>query len=110
VLNVFGVSLLLTLALEGLFAYVWGLRRRRELAVVALVNILTNPPVVLLYYTFAAFSGWNPLLVKAVLELTAVAVEWFYYRTCSEDLKRPFLFALLANAFSYGVGCIINAL
>ena len=104
------VSLLLTLVLEGLFAYVWGLRSRRELAVVALVNIMTNPAVVLLYHTCVSLLGWSPILVTAALECSAVLAEWIAYRTCSEVLKRPFLFALLVNAFSYGVGGIINLL
>ena len=50
-LTVLAGSLALTLVLEELFALLWGLRGRRELTVVALVNILTNPPVVLLCHT-----------------------------------------------------------
>ena len=39
------MSLALTLVLEELFALIWGLQGRRELGTVALVNVLTNPPV-----------------------------------------------------------------
>ena len=109
-LKIMAVSLLLTLVLEGLFACLWGLRSRRELAIVALVNIMTNPAVVLLYHTCVGFFGWSAVLVTAALECAAVIAEWIAYRSCSEVLKRPFLFALLANAFSYGVGCVINLL
>ena len=42
------VSLALTLMLELGFALILGVRGRRNLALVALVNVLTNPPVVLL--------------------------------------------------------------
>ena len=53
-----GISLALTLALEELFALLWGLRGRRELGtVVALVNVLTNPPVVLLCHTAVGLLG-----------------------------------------------------
>lgn len=107
-LVILGVSLALTLVLEEGFALAWGLRGRRELALVALVNCLTNPPVVLLYHTAAGLLGWNPLAVAAVLESGAVLVEWRCYRAYSEQVKRPFLFALLVNLFSYGAGCIIN--
>ena len=109
-LTVLAVSLALTLALEELFALIWGLRGRRELGTVALVNVLTNPPVVLLYHTAVGLWGWNTAAVTAALEGAAVLVEWRYYRLCSEQLRRPFLFALLANAFSYGVGRLINLL
>ena len=60
-LTVLAGSLALTLVLEELFALLWGLRGRRELTVVALVNILTNPPVVLLCHT-AVGSGAGPPL------------------------------------------------
>ena len=109
-LRILAVSLGLTLILEELFALLWGLRGRRELTVVALVNVLTNPVVVLSYHTAVRLLGWNALWVTAVLEIGAVVVEWLYYRSCSEQLKKPFSFALLVNAFSYGMGCVINFL
>ena len=109
-LTVLAISLLLTLLLEEAFALAWGLRGKRELGLAALVNCLTNPPVVLLYYTAIWLWGWNAILVTAVLEAAAVLVEWRCYRAFSEQLKKPFLFALLANLFSYGAGCVINLL
>lgn len=107
-LAVLGISLALTLVLEEGFALAWGLRGRRELALVALVNCLTNPPVALLYHTTTRLMGWNPLAVTVVLEGAAVLVEWRCYQAYSEQVKRPFLFALLVNLFSYGAGCIIR--
>lgn len=109
-LTILAVSLALTLVFELAFALAWGLRARRELLLVALVNCLTNPPVVLFYYTCTRLWGWPAPPVAAVLECAAVAVEWLCYRACSEKLRRPLLFALLANAFSYGAGCLINLL
>ena len=109
-LKILAISLLLTLLLEELFAFLWGLRGKRELGLVALVNCLTNPPVVLLYYTAAGLWRWNWVLVTIVLETAAVLVEWLCYRAYSEQVRKPFLFALLINLFSYGAGCIINLL
>ena len=109
-LAVLAGSLALSLVREGLFALLWGLRGRRELTVVALVNVLTNPPVVFLHHTAVGLLGWNAAVVTAVLETAAVLVEWRCYRLCSQQLRRPFLFALLANALSYGTGCVINLL
>lgn len=99
-LKTFAVSLLLTLLLEEAFALLWGLRGCRELALVALVNCLTNPPVVLLYHALSL-----PVLL---LEAAAVLVEWRCYRAFSGQLRRPFLFALLTNVFSYTAGYLIN--
>lgn len=109
-LTVLAVSLLLTLLFEETFALAWGLRGRRELGLVALVNCLTNPPVVLLYHTAAGLWRWNAVWVTIVLETAAILVEWRCYRAFSEQVRRPFLFALLVNLFSYGAGCIINLL
>ena len=102
------VSLLLTLLFEELFALLWGLRGWRELTVVALVNLLTNPAVVLLYHLSTGLWGMNAVFVTVVLECAAVAVEWRCYKRCSCQLKYPFLFALLANVISYSLGCIIQ--
>lgn len=104
------ISLLLTLLFEELFALAWGLRGWRELTIVALVNCLTNPAVVLLYHLAVGMWTMNALFVTIVLEVAAVVVEWRYYCSCSNQLKRPFLFAFLANVSSYSLGCIIQLL
>ena len=109
-MTVLAVSLALTLVFEEGFALVWGLRGKRELGLVALVNCLTNPPVVLLYYTATGLWHWNAVLATTVLETAAVLVEWRCYQAYSEQVKRPFLFALVINLFSYGAGCVINLL
>lgn len=109
-LKILAVSLLLTLIFEEGFALLWGLRGRRELGLVALMNCLTNPPVVLLYHTAAGLWHWNAVIVTVVLEGLAVLVEWRCCRAFSEQVRRPFLFALLINLFSYGAGCVINLL
>ena len=109
-LTILAVSLLLTLVFEEGFALVWGLRGKRELGLVALVNILTNPAVVLLYYTATGPLRWSAIPVTVVLEAAAILVEWLCYRAFSDQVKRPFLFALLINLFSYGAGCVINLL
>lgn len=109
-LRILAVSLALTLVLEEGFALAWGLRGRRELVLAALVNCLTNPPVVLLYHTAVGPWGWGPVPVTIALEAAAVLVEWRCWRALSDEVKRPFLFSLLCNGFSYGVGCMLNLL
>lgn len=108
--SVFAVSLGLTLLVEVPFAYAWGLRDRRNLTVAVLVNVLTNPAVVLLYFLISARTGWPRLAVQLPLEALAVAVEAVCYRACGENVRRPGLLALCANGVSYGVGLCLNAL
>lgn len=107
-LSTLALSLLLTILLEELFALAWGLRGWREWVVLILVNLLTNPAVVLLHHLSTGLWGMNTVPVTAVLECAAVVAEWQCYKNCSEQLKRPFLFALLANVISYSMGCIIQ--
>ena len=102
------ISLLLTEALEIPFCILAWWLRGRDIIVCALVNIVTNPPVVLAHYFIkrglAASGGlaYMPLVVIA-LELAAVVIEWLFYRGCT-DKKHPFFISLTANAFSYLTG------
>ena len=107
-LSSLALSLFLTLVFEEVFALLWGLRGWREWAIVALVNLLTNPAVVLLYHLSTGLWSMNAIFVTTVLECAAVVIEWRCYKSCSYQLKRPFLFALLANVISYTLGCIIQ--
>lgn len=104
-----GVSLGLTLAFELPFATLWGLRKR-DLTLCALVNLLTNPLVVvctLLWRAYVPHPDW-PLL--AALETAAVVAEGLLYRDLGERIRRPMLFSLCANALSYGSGLLVNFL
>ena len=97
----FALSLILTLSLEGSVALLWHFRGKNWLLFV-LVNLLTNPLVVLFH---AMFPGW-PVLI--VLEISAFTVEGLCYRAWGEKIPYPILFAALANLFSFGMGLVIN--
>jgi len=103
------IALLLTLALEWLFARLWGIRSRDDTKVLILTNILTNPAVNLLHALLAVLWGWPALPVVAALEVGAVGIEWLCYRALS-DIYRPFLFSLCANAFSFCTGYLLQLL
>lgn len=103
------ISLGMTLVLEAIFAAITGVRSKKEYLLVCAVNIVTNPPVVLTYWFLSNFTSFPALPAKIVLEAAAVLTEAWYYRRYSQ-FRRPFLFSLLANAFSFGVGAILNIL
>lgn len=103
-------SLVLTVVLELSFLAALGVRERKDLALVVLVNVLTNPAVVLLHFLAVYRAGWNRVPVTIVLEAAAVLVEAHYYRRCGKAIHRPLLCALSANLFSYTMGFIINFL
>lgn len=103
------ISLALTLVLELSYARLWGVRDRHDFLLVAAVNVLTNPIVVFVYYfVWYRRPPVNRGLVTLGMEIWAVVTEALLYRRFARTIKRPWLFALSANAFSYAVGELIN--
>lgn len=104
------ISLVLTLILEEGFAFLVGFRKGHALKHVMIANVLTNPAVVLIHYLVQYMLPRHLLLITALLEMAAVIAEWRYYRFYLKELQHPFLFSLMANLFSYSMGCFINFL
>lgn len=102
------VSLLLTLVLETGFFLLIGLRNKKDLLLVGLVNVVTNPAVVLLYWLAIYYTSLNDSMVKVTLELFAVAAEGYYFKKYGCGFKRPYFFSIAVNAFSYGAGILLQ--
>ena len=102
------ISLAITLLLETGFFFLVGKRNKKDLLLVIMVNVLTNPAVVLLYWLSVLYTDINSTAVKAVLELLAILIEGYYYRRYAQDFKRPFLFSFAANVFSFTIGVLIQ--
>ena len=102
-----GVSLGLTLLFEVPFAALWGLRKR-DLTLCILVNVLTNPVVVLCTLLWRAYVPYPDRPAVAFLELAAVATEGLLYRDLGERIRKPILLSACANALSYSLGLLIN--
>lgn len=98
------LSLLLTLVFELLYALGWGVRKK-DLLLVFLVNILTNPLVVL----FHSVTESHGILLSIILpELTAIAVESYLLKRYSKDILYPILLAICINVFSFFAGLLFN--
>lgn len=100
------VSLALTVLIEEAFALFYGIRKKKDLLLVFMVNLFTNPLVVLLYYLLPG----RRIPVVFLLEAFVVLAEAYYYKSYGEKIRRPFAFSLLANMVSYGSGLALNAL
>lgn len=103
-------SLGLTLALEAGLGWLINIRNRWDITLIGLVNLLTNPAVVFLYYINWLYVGWNPVLVTAGLEAAAVIAEGICYKAAARKIRHPWLFAAGANLFSYAAGAVITTL
>lgn len=102
-LEIFGVSLTMTLIVELAIGLCFGYRSRKEILLVFLVNVLTNPAAVLLHWL-----GVSQIPIEiAVVFLEAMIYVWF-----SKDenwkIPRPICFALTANVISWGAGLLIQ--
>jgi hypothetical protein len=109
-LPILGISLGMTMALELAFAVTSGKRGLKDLLLVCLVNVLTNPVVVLTYYLAVRHTPWNPVFLKIPLEAAAIFVEAHYYNTYGKGFGHPLRFSICANLFSFAVGEIYNAI
>lgn len=102
------VSLVLTILFETGFYLLIGKRNKKDLLLVVLANVMTNPVVVSLYWLAFLHTDWNRVTVTALLELFAVLTEGYLYKKFGQDFKYPFLFSLSANAFSFGAGVLLQ--
>ncbi len=94
----FALSLGLTLAIELPIAYLWGLRRRALMTVLA-ANVMTNPLAVALHLT---------RIPQLPIEIGVVIAEGVAYSLHFD--KRPWLLALVSNAVSWGIGLLLRCL
>ena len=95
-IEIFAASLGLTLLIELPIAYLWGLRKRELLTVLA-ANLMTNPLAVALHLT------GNPQLP---IELGVVLAEGAAYSLHFD--KHPWYLAILSNAVSWGLGFLLQ--
>lgn len=95
-IEVFVLSLGLTLLFELPIAYLWGLRKRALLTVLA-ANLMTNPLAVALH-----LMG----IPQIPIEIGVVLAEGAAYSLHFE--KRPWLLALVSNAISWGIGLMLQ--
>lgn len=101
----------ITVFVEIGVALLLGLRDRRSLLIVFLVNAVTNPVVVFLLnvqYLYGILLPKIPLTI--LLEFAAVITEALLYRFALKGNLNPVILALLLNAASYLGGVVVNIL
>lgn len=101
------LSLALTLAIELPLAFLFGVRKGLDVLCVFLVNVVTNPPLVLIL-NLVSMKAIPPWYLIAVLEVGAVAAEALFYRKClSRCPIHPLLLSLILNGISYLGGFLL---
>ena len=98
---------ILTVVLETALFAVLGRRKRDELLIVVLSNIITNLSLNL--FIFLVPAAYSPLWI-ALLEALVVAVEYLIYRMAFGGSAKLFLLTLGANALSFCTGLLLQHL
>lgn len=101
----FGISLLLTILVEGVLGYLLGMKSLRQQKLMGRVNILTNPAAVLL-----CWLGVSQILV----EIGVILVECWIYHWFSKDTRwkipNPIRLGLVLNIVSWTIGILLGGI
>lgn len=104
------ISLALTIILEVLVFLFLTRRKRKDLLLLILANVITNPIVVLSFWLISLYTSWNVNIPLVPLEAFAVLAEGYIYKKYGDGFRRPYLFAFAANMFSFWLGVLIEHL
>lgn len=104
----FLIPLGLTIAIEGIIAFLCGIRSLRDITIIILAQILTNPSVnfgAILVYQF--FNAYCYGLYLCVVETIVLFVESYIYKNClNTHTISPFRLSAVCNLSSFGIGVI----
>lgn len=109
-LKILFISLISTIIIEILLSIMIGIRNKKDILNIFLVNILTNPLLVSLSLYINIRHGVmakNYLIIP--LELLVVLTEGFIYKKYLHFKKiNPYLLSFILNLCSFGIGEILN--
>ncbi len=112
ILEMFLISLALTLLIETAVAFAFGVRMP-GMKVVWLVNVLTNPAAVCTIWLLQRHFWTVPdLWIQLPVEGVVVLVEALIYRSFAKEdrwkIRRPIWLAVCANVISWGLGWLLG--
>ena len=93
--------LLLTIIIELVVGFILGVRNKKDIINIILVNVITNPIVVITpIIVYLRFGSKLEIITLIILEVLTVLIEGLIYKKT--------LISLILNACSYFIGEIIN--
>lgn len=116
-LEMFLISLILTIAIELVVIWLFSrisrsmsfIHKKQGIFLVVLVNVLTNPPAVLICWIAGMYLGNVPAMIVQILTEAAVVVveAWIYHIFAKEkqcDIRNPVVLSGAANICSWLCG------
>ena len=104
--------LILTIVIELIIALIIGIRNKKDILNVILVNVFTNPIASSLPIFMYIKFGYNVEIITIIIvEIFAFVSEGFIYSKVLKYKKlNPYLISLILNLSSYLIGVVINSL
>jgi len=103
-------SLILTIIIEVSIAFLIGIRKKKDILNVILVNMITNPVVNIIpicLNVYVSLYARNISLI--ILEIIVLFLEGIIYKFVLEYKKINWLLiSLILNAASFGIGEVLN--
>lgn len=102
--------LIITILIEVIVGIIIGIRDKKDLLNIILVNIMTNPLVVSFpVYILLKYGQTARMIVLYTLEVLTVLAEGFvYFKFFKYKKINGFLVSLILNLSSYLIGEVIN--
>jgi len=102
--------LITTIVVEVIIAYLLKVKDKKDYLNIILVNIITNPLVVLFPYIIYLYHGITARYISlAIFELFAFLSEGFiYYKVLKYKRINSYVLSLILNLSSYIIGDIVN--
>lgn len=98
-----------TIVIELIMSLLLGIRNKKDILNVILVNIMTNPLIVsiLMYITYNRL--FNTTISIIILEILVILTEGFTYKkVLTFDKINPYVLSLILNISSYFIGGLLN--
>ena len=100
------ICLISTIIIETIFAFIFKVRNKKDFLNIILVNIITNPIVVIIPIYIELIYGLTYRNISLIiLEILTVLIEGFiYYKYLDYRKINPYLLSFLLNLLSYFIG------
>jgi len=108
-INVLCFNLFIVIISEVSLACLFGAKRLKDIITVVLVNILTNPPLVLWGVSMAMFFNNYERIFIYIMEIFVLWLEGFIYYKCKTfGSKNAYLISSVLNVTSFALGELIK--
>ena len=104
------ISLFLTIVIEIVSSILIGIKKRYDITVVILANVITNPVVVFVSNCILYFVNNVVIyyIVIGIMEILAVIVEYLIFKRYLKYCKKsPIIISLFNNIISFFVGLLL---